>query len=128
MVGEGSFGNDFLGVLIKAHHDADENQMISIDEIVDECKTFYFGGQETTSSGLAWTVFLLAIHTDWQEEARKEVIQIFGKQNPNLDGIAKLKIVRMSTIHSFPCLCWGIYVTMQLEVLRFFFMIHFSCR
>ncbi|KAB2603877.1 cytochrome P450 CYP749A22-like [Pyrus ussuriensis x Pyrus communis] len=96
MVGEeGSFGDDFLGVLIKAHHDADENQRTSIDEIVDECKTFYLGGQETTSSGLAWTVFLLAIHTDWQEEARKEVIQIFGKQNPNLDGTAKLKIMNM---------------------------------
>ncbi|KAB2621134.1 cytochrome P450 CYP749A22-like [Pyrus ussuriensis x Pyrus communis] len=92
---EDSFGNDFLGVLLKAHQDTDERKRISIDEIVDECKTFYFAGQETTNSALAWTVFLLAIHTDWQEDARKEVIQIFGKQNPNLDGIAKLKTMSM---------------------------------
>ena len=43
---------------------------------------------------LAWTVFLLALHTDWQEEARKEVLQLFGKQTPNLDGIGKLTTVR----------------------------------
>lgn len=91
-----NYGSDFLGVLLNAHHEANENQRVSIDEIVDECKTFYFGGQETTSSSLAWTVFLLALHTDWQEEARKEVIQVFGKQNPNLDGIGKLKTVRIN--------------------------------
>ncbi|KAL6192915.1 hypothetical protein ACLB2K_034001 [Fragaria x ananassa] len=55
-----SFGNDFLGLLIRAHHDANENQGISIDEVVGECKTFFFAGQETTNTLLAWTVFLLA--------------------------------------------------------------------
>ncbi|XP_008243890.1 PREDICTED: cytochrome P450 CYP749A22-like [Prunus mume] len=96
MTGEADgFGRDFLGVLLKAHHDTDENQRISIDEIVDECKTFYFAGQETTNSLLAWTIFLLALDTDWQEEARKEVLQLFGKENPNPDGLNKLKTMSM---------------------------------
>lgn len=60
---------------------------------VDECKTIYFAGHETTNTVLAWTVFLLAPHTDCQEEARKEVLQLFGRQNPNPGGIAKLKTV-----------------------------------
>ncbi|KAK9934973.1 hypothetical protein M0R45_022092 [Rubus argutus] len=90
-----SFGSDFLGLLLKAHHDANDNQRITVDDLVDECKTFYFAGQETTNSLLAWTVFLLALHTDWQEEARKEVLQLFGKQTPNPDGIAKLKTMGM---------------------------------
>lgn len=88
---EDSFGSDFLGVLIKAHHDADEKQRISMDDMVDECKTFYVAGQETVNSLLAWTVLLLAVHTDWQEEARKEVLNLFGQENPNPDGIWKLK-------------------------------------
>ncbi|PON97253.1 Cytochrome P450, E-class, group I [Trema orientale] len=88
---EDSFGSDFLGVLLNAHHDADINQRISVDDMVDECKTFYFAGQETTNSLLAWTVFLLAVNTDWQEKARREVLDLFGRQNPNPDGIAKLK-------------------------------------
>ncbi|CAN6588748.1 unnamed protein product [Malus baccata var. baccata] len=94
--GEDSFGSDFLGLLLKAYHDSNDDQRISVDDLVDECKTFYFAGQETANTLLAWTVFLLALHTDWQEEARKEVIQLFGKQTPNHDGIAKMK--RMSMI------------------------------
>ncbi|KAK9932872.1 hypothetical protein M0R45_020094 [Rubus argutus] len=92
---EDSFGSDFLGLLLKAHHDANQKQKISVDDLVDDCKTFYFAGQETSNSLLAWTVFLLALHTDWQEEARKEVLQLFGKQNPNPDGISKLKTMSM---------------------------------
>ncbi|KAL5569322.1 hypothetical protein UlMin_025897 [Ulmus minor] len=88
-------GNDFLGLLVKACHDANENQRISMDDVVDECKTFYFAGQETTNSLLAWTVFLLATHMDWQEEARKEVINLFGKQDPKPDGLAMLKTMSL---------------------------------
>ncbi|VVA24216.1 Hypothetical predicted protein [Prunus dulcis] len=98
MAGEkNSFGSDFLGLLLKANHESNdnENQRISVDELIDECKTFYFAGQETTNTLLSWTVFLLALHTDWQEEARKEVLQLFGKQTPNLDGIGKLKTMSM---------------------------------
>ncbi|BFG16866.1 hypothetical protein CerSpe_031400 [Prunus speciosa] len=96
MTGEADgFGRDFLGVLLKAHHDTNENQRISVDDIVDECKTFYFAGQETTNSLLAWTIFLLALNTDWQEEARKEVLKLFGKENPNPDGLNKLKTISM---------------------------------
>ncbi|KAH7515816.1 hypothetical protein FEM48_Zijuj10G0066400 [Ziziphus jujuba var. spinosa] len=88
---EDSFGGDFLGLLLKAHHDANNSHKISVDDLVDECKTFYFVGQETTNTLLAWTVFLLAIHIDWQEEVRKEVLNLFGHENPNPEGIAKLK-------------------------------------
>ncbi|XP_009346501.2 cytochrome P450 CYP749A22 [Pyrus x bretschneideri] len=92
---EDGFGSDFFGLLLKARHAANDGQRISVDDLVDECKTFYFAGQETTNTLLAWTVFLLALHTNWQEEARKEVIELFGKQTPNLDGITKLKTMSM---------------------------------
>ncbi|MBA0737875.1 hypothetical protein Gogos_011308, partial [Gossypium gossypioides] len=59
------------------------------------CKTFYVAGQETVNGLLAWIVLLLAIHKDWQEKARREVIEVFGNQNPDSDGISKLKIVTM---------------------------------
>lgn len=84
---------DFLGKLLEANQDGDRDKWISVEDMVDECKTFYFAGHETTTSLLSWTVLLLAVHTDWQEKARKEVIELFGQNNPNSDGIAKLKIV-----------------------------------
>ncbi|KAE8712249.1 CYP749A22 protein [Hibiscus syriacus] len=90
-----SFGNDFLGLLVHAFHDVDEKNRLSLEDLVDECKTFYLAGQETVNSLLAWTVFLLAIHGDWQEKAGREVIEIFGNQNPHLEGITKLKTMTM---------------------------------
>ncbi|MFQ6664900.1 hypothetical protein Gotur_031850 [Gossypium turneri] len=90
-----SFGSDFLGLLLNAYHDSDAKNRISLEDVVAECKTFYFAGQETVNSLLAWIVLHLAIHGDWQEKARREVIDIFGNQNPHLEGIAKLKIMTM---------------------------------
>ncbi|KAI8527470.1 hypothetical protein RHMOL_Rhmol12G0078200 [Rhododendron molle] len=92
---ENNYGSDFLGLLIKANHDPDEKNRVSVDEMVDECVTFYLAGQETTNSFLAWCLLLLAINTDWQEKARKEVFELFGQQNPNAEGIARLKIMTM---------------------------------
>ncbi|KAK2983894.1 hypothetical protein RJ640_008053 [Escallonia rubra] len=88
-----NFGVDFLGLLVKANHDADEGNRITVQDVVDECKTFYIAGHETTTSLLAWTVLLLAIHTDWQEKARQEVLDLFGKEPPNSDGISRLKTI-----------------------------------
>ncbi|XP_059658434.1 cytochrome P450 CYP749A22-like [Cornus florida] len=96
MTGEvDNFGTDLLGLLVKANHDADENYRITVEDVVDECKTFYIAGHETTTTLLAWTALLLAIHTDWQEKARQEVIELFGKQQPNSEGIGRLKTTNM---------------------------------
>ncbi|OMO72100.1 Cytochrome P450 [Corchorus olitorius] len=88
-----NFGIDFLGLLLNSFHDPDKNSRLSVQDLVDECKTFYLAGQETVNSALAWTVLLLAIHPEWQEKARKEVIEVFGNKNPHSEGIGKLKIV-----------------------------------
>ncbi|KAB1670382.1 hypothetical protein ES319_1Z171900v1 [Gossypium barbadense] len=90
-----SFGNDFLGLLVNAYHDLEDKNMLSLGDLVDECKTFYLAGQDTVNGLLAWTVLLLAIHGDWQEKARREVIDIFGNQNPHPESIVKLKIMTM---------------------------------
>lgn len=106
MSGEvGSFGTDFLGLLMKAMNEADEKNRITAQDVVDECKTFYVAGQETTTTLLAWVIFLLGIHTDWQEKARQEVLNLFGQEIPNSDGLAKLKTVNMiinETLRLYP--------------------------
>ena len=93
---EDGFGSDFLGLLLKAHHEyTDEKSKISVANVIDECKTLYFAGQETTNSSLAWAALLLSTHTDWQEKARKEVLDLFGEKIPDPDGISKLGVVRI---------------------------------
>ncbi|KAK9102510.1 hypothetical protein Sjap_019764 [Stephania japonica] len=76
---ESSDGCDFLGLLIKATQETDEEKKISIDELIDECKTFYFAGHETTTGLLAWTSLLLAINPDWQDKVRKEATEFLNK-------------------------------------------------
>ncbi|XP_063939549.1 cytochrome P450 716A67-like [Daucus carota subsp. sativus] len=48
-----------------------------------------------TNMGTFIGVFLLAVDTDWQDKARKEVVQHFGQENPSSDGIARLKSMNM---------------------------------
>ncbi|KAL9166354.1 hypothetical protein ABFS82_05G024400 [Erythranthe guttata] len=88
--------NDFLGKLLETNNNnQNKNTKMSVEDIVDECKTFYFAGHETTTSLLAWTVLLLAINQEWQDKARNETIESFGQTtNPNPDNISRLKIVR----------------------------------
>ncbi|KAL0446978.1 UNVERIFIED_CONTAM: cytochrome [Sesamum latifolium] len=92
---EERFRTDFLGKLLEANQDTDENKRISVEDITDECKTFYFAGHETSTASLAWTILLLSVHQEWQEKARNEVIELFGQSNPSPDGIARLKIMTM---------------------------------
>ncbi|XP_042441869.1 cytochrome P450 CYP72A219-like [Zingiber officinale] len=68
---------------------------LTTDEVVDECKLFYFAGQETTSLLLTWTMVVLSMHQDWQERAREEVLQAFGKEKPTFDGLSHLKTVTL---------------------------------
>ncbi|CAI0463424.1 unnamed protein product [Linum tenue] len=90
------FGKDYLGLLLKAYHDEGHSMKISADQLVDECKTLYVAGQETTNTLLSWMILLLSIHQEWQEEARREVLRVFGPdKTPDSDGITRLKLMGM---------------------------------
>ncbi|CAL1390566.1 unnamed protein product [Linum trigynum] len=100
-----NFGSDFFGLLLTAYHESDESKRISEDDLIDECKTVYLAGQETTNTLLSWIMLLLSIHTDWQEKARKEVQTHFGDRAPDADGISKLKTLSMiinETLRLYP--------------------------
>lgn len=91
---------NLLGLMISANKAEGEEKM-GIEEIIDECKTFYFAGKETTADLLTWSVLLLAFHQDWQNKAREEVNQVCSdREFPSADELGNLKIVSLISPYS----------------------------
>ncbi|CAO2191128.1 unnamed protein product [Urochloa humidicola] len=94
--GEAS-GNDLLGLLLQSNMDSGKGSMrMSTDDMIEECKLFYFAGMETTAVLLTWTLVVLSMHPEWQDRARAEVLNVFGRdKKPDFDGLSRLKTVTM---------------------------------
>lgn len=89
----GDFGIDYLGELMKLTRDTNTNKRITPEQMIEEIRALFGAGHLTTTNLLGWCAFLLSVHGDWQEKARKEVFETFGNKNPTSDGIARLKTV-----------------------------------
>ena len=63
--------------------------------IVDECKTFFFAGHETSALLLTWAIMLLATNPSWQDKARAEVASVCGDAPPTADHLPKLSVVSL---------------------------------
>ncbi|KAJ9696820.1 hypothetical protein PVL29_008830 [Vitis rotundifolia] len=90
-------GDDLLGLMMGESEAAKTKPglKLSMNEIIEECKMFFFAGQDTTSNLLSWTTFLLSSHQEWQDRLRQEVLKECGMGIPDSDMLAKLKLVNM---------------------------------
>ncbi|KAI0058332.1 cytochrome P450 [Artomyces pyxidatus] len=81
-------GHDLLSLLIKSNMAADipETGRMNDEEILAQVPTFLVAGHETTSTGVAWTMFALAGHPDIQAKLRAEVCA-FPTDRPSMDEL-----------------------------------------
>uniref|UniRef100_A0A0A9FGH7 Uncharacterized protein n=1 Tax=Arundo donax TaxID=35708 RepID=A0A0A9FGH7_ARUDO len=90
------YGNDLLGLMLEAcTPEHGETPVLSMDEIIDECKTFFFAGHDINSHLLTLAAFLLSTHPEWQDKLREEVQRECGNEVPTGDMLNKLKLVNM---------------------------------
>ncbi|VVB16007.1 unnamed protein product [Arabis nemorensis] len=85
-----SHGDDLLGLLLN-QMDRNNNNNLNVQMIMDECKTFFFTGHETTSLLLTWTLMLLAHNPTWQDKVRHEVRRVCGQDGvPSVEQLSSL--------------------------------------
>lgn len=90
-----SYGNDLLGMLLNEMQKkrGENGYSLNLQVIMDECKTFFFAGHETTALLLTWTIMLLASNPSWQEKVRAEVRQVCNGASPVVEHLSKLSTV-----------------------------------
>ncbi|GJN31595.1 hypothetical protein PR202_gn00122 [Eleusine coracana subsp. coracana] len=94
------YGDELPGAMLETcftteHGEKRDELVLTMDEIIDECKTFFFAGNDNTSHLLTWTMFLLSVYPEWQERLREEVLRECGKKNPTAEMLRRLKVMTM---------------------------------
>ncbi|KAL4559466.1 hypothetical protein LXL04_031604 [Taraxacum kok-saghyz] len=82
-----------LSLLMSPYKKGNEERRLSLDEIVDECKTFYFAGKESTANLLTWVFVLLGENQQWQEKAREEVSR--NDDLPSAEHLSNFKMISL---------------------------------
>ncbi|MCT4553759.1 MAG: cytochrome P450 [Pelagimonas sp.] len=81
---------DDLATKIMTTRDPQTGDRFSAEEMVDQVAIFFLAGHETSASALAWALYLLATHPDWQERIAQEGQSLTG----DFAEISKLRVTR----------------------------------
>lgn len=93
-----SNGKDLLEHMLEAASDGwnEDTTEFNLASVFENCKLFYMAGQDTVANATSYAMLLLALHPDWQERARKEVLEVVGNEesfNPSV--LSHLKLLGM---------------------------------
>ncbi len=75
------------------------------EEMVDQVAIFFLAGHETSASALAWALYLLAMHPEWQERLAAEAEAAIDPDNPAFSTVSKLRVskdVFRETLRLYP--------------------------
>lgn len=116
---------DDLATKILTTRDPETGQSFTRDEMVDQVAIFFLAGHETSASALAWTLYLLATHPDWQarlaQEAQALRPHIDSGAAPDFGLLKRFPLIRdtfREALRLYPPVPMLVRETTQPEVFR----------
>ncbi|NUH64335.1 cytochrome P450 [Sulfitobacter sp. S0837] len=82
---------DDLATKIMTQVDPITEETFDTEEMVDQVAIFFLAGHETSASALAWALYLVATHPEWQERLAKEAQAL---DNCDFAVMSKLRLSR----------------------------------
>jgi cytochrome P450 len=93
---------DMLGAMLAAE-DPDTGTRLSEAEVKDNVMTFFFAGQETTSSAMTWAIYLLSQSPEWRERVAEEADRVInGSVDSVFDVLVQTRAVIEETLRLYP--------------------------
>lgn len=81
---------DDLATKIMTTPDPVTGERFGVEEMVDQVAIFFLAGHETSASALGWTLYLLALHPEWQERVAEEAEEL----TPEFGAVGRLRQMR----------------------------------
>lgn len=82
---------DDLATKIMTQADPETGARFDTEEMVDQVAIFFLAGHETSASALAWALYLMATHPEWQERLAEEAQAL---ETCDFAVMSKLKLSR----------------------------------
>ncbi|KAM6217033.1 cytochrome P450 4B1 [Rhynchocyon petersi] len=91
---------DFLDILLGAQDES--GSQLSDADLRAEVDTFMFEGHDTTTSGISWFLYCMALYPEHQHRCRQEIHEILGDRNTiQWDDLGKMTYLTMCIKESF---------------------------
>ncbi|MBY5988599.1 cytochrome P450 [Roseovarius atlanticus] len=85
---------DDLATKIMTTTDPETGDRFDTPEMVDQVAIFFLAGHETSASALAWALYLLAMHPDWQNRLAAEAQGVLTDGTMGFSDMGKLRVSR----------------------------------
>ncbi len=82
---------DDLATKIMTTADPQTGERFDTQEMVDQVAIFFLAGHETSASALAWTLYLMAMHPEWQDKVAEEAAAL---EDESFGVVSRLRVSR----------------------------------
>jgi cytochrome P450 len=108
---------DDLATKIMTTADPDTGDTFDVPQMVDQVAIFFLAGHETSAAALAWTLYLLAMHPEWQDKLADEA-KAWDGQFAGLSTLKATRDVFRESLRLYPPVPMMVRETTKPEVFR----------